>query len=163
MGSARRCSTAKLLNIKIVPVGAKDPEEFSAVFSEMKKSKVGGLVVLNDAMLRVNRALIIALAAESRLPAIYAPRDYIESGGLISYGACIPCNFRRSATYIEKILKGAKPGDLPVEQSATFEMVVNRKTAAGAWSDDSGNAARARQRGDRVKKFVAIAHSRLWH
>jgi putative tryptophan/tyrosine transport system substrate-binding protein len=121
---------AKLLNIKIVPVGAKGPEEFSAVFSEMKKSKVDGLVVLNDAMLRVNRALIIALAAESRLPAIYAPRDYIESGGLIGYGACIPCNFRRSATYIEKILKGAKPGDLPVEQPATFEMVVNRKTAA---------------------------------
>jgi len=84
----------------------------------------------NDAMLRVNRALIIALAAESRLPAIYAPRDSIESGGLISYGACIPCNFRRSATYIEKILKGAKPVDLPVEQPATFEMVVNRKTAA---------------------------------
>ena len=62
--------------------------------------------------------------------AVYAPRDYAESGGLISYGACIPCNFRRTATYIDKILKGAKPGDLPVEQPATFEMVVNLKTAA---------------------------------
>jgi hypothetical protein len=121
---------AKQLNIKIVPVSAKGPEEFSDAFSEMKKSKLNGLVVLGDAMFRVNRASIIALAAETRLPAVYAPRDYAESGGLISYGACIPCNFRRTATYIDKILKGAKPGDLPVEQPATFEMVVNLKTAA---------------------------------
>jgi putative tryptophan/tyrosine transport system substrate-binding protein len=121
---------AKQLNIKIVPISAKGPEEFSDAFSEMKKSKVNGLVVLGDAMFRVNRASIIALAAETRLPAVYAPRDYAESGGLISYGACIPCNFRRTATYIDKILKGAKPGDLPVEQPATFEMVVNLKTAA---------------------------------
>lgn len=120
---------AKPLDIEVVPVSAKSPDDFARAFSDMTKSKAGGLIVLGHSMFRVNAKAIVALAASNRLPAIYAPRDYADAGGLISYGACIPCNFRRSATYIDKILKGAKASDLPVQQPVTFELVVNLKAA----------------------------------
>jgi putative ABC transport system substrate-binding protein len=82
---------------------------------------------MGDAMFRVNAKAIAARAINSRLPTIYAARDFVDAGGLISYGACIPCNFRRSATYVDKILKGAKASDLPVQQPTTFQLVVNLK------------------------------------
>src|ERR1700732_2859613 len=99
---------AKPLDIEVVPVSATSPDDFARAFGDM--------IVLGHSMFRVNAKAIVALAASNRLPAIYAPRDYADAGGLISYGACIPCNFRRSATYIDKILKGAKASDLPVQQ-----------------------------------------------
>lgn len=120
---------AKMLNIEVVPVSAKGPDEFARAFADMAQAKVDGLIVLGNSMFRLNRQMIVALAAINRLPAIYAPRDYADAGGLISYGACIPCNFQRSATYIDKILKGEKAADLPVQQPATFELVVNLETA----------------------------------
>jgi putative ABC transport system substrate-binding protein len=80
-------------------------------------------------MLRVNRKPIVEFAADRRLPAIYATRDYVEAGGLMGYGACVPCNFKRSARYIADILKGAKPGDMPVEQPSKFDTLVNLRTA----------------------------------
>jgi putative tryptophan/tyrosine transport system substrate-binding protein len=121
--------SAKLLNIEVIPVSANSPNEFAGAFAEMGRLRANGLVVLGDSMFRVNRNMIVALAARSRLPTIYAPRDYVEVGGLISYGACIPCNFRSSATYIDKILKGAKAADLPVQQPTKFELVINQRTA----------------------------------
>ena len=121
--------TAKLLNLEIVPVGARVPGEFAAAFSAIEKANAGGLIVLVDSMLRVNRKAIVDFAAEHRLPAMYATRDYVESGGLMGYGACVPCNFKRSARYVDDILKGAKPADLPVEQPAKFDTLVNLKTA----------------------------------
>jgi len=120
---------AKSLNMEIVPVGAKGPGEFPAAFASIEAAKAGGLIVLVDSMLRVNRKPIVAFAADRRLPAIYATRDYVESGGLMGYGACVPCNFKRSARYIVDILKGAKPGDLPVEQPSKFDTLVNLRTA----------------------------------
>lgn len=120
---------AQLLKIQIVPVGAKGPEEFAEAFASMTKAEAGGLIVLGDATLRVNRKPIVGFAASNRLPAVYGPRDYVEAGGLISYGVCLPCNFKRSATYIDAIFKGAKAADLPVEQPAEFETVINLKTA----------------------------------
>jgi putative ABC transport system substrate-binding protein len=72
---------------------------------------------------------IVGLAAKSRLPAMYAAREFVEDGGLMSYGASLPDLFRRVATYVDKILKGANPGDLPVEQPTRFELVINLKTA----------------------------------
>jgi putative tryptophan/tyrosine transport system substrate-binding protein len=120
---------AKLLNLEIVPVGARGPGEFSVAFSTIEKANVGGMIVLVDSMLRVNRKPIVQFAGDRRLPAIYATRDYVESGGLMGYGACVPCNFRRSARYIVDILKGAKPGDLPIEQPSKFDTLVNLKTA----------------------------------
>ena len=121
--------SAKLLNIEVISVSASSPDEFVGAFAKMERLRVNGLVVLGDSMFRVNRSAIVALAARGRLPTIYAPRDYVEAGGLISYGSCIPCNFRSSATYIDKILKGAKATDLPVQQPTRFEFVINLKTA----------------------------------
>jgi len=121
--------TARLLNLEIVPVGARSPDEFPVAFSAIEKANAGGLVVLVDSMLRVNRKSIVDFVAARRLPAIYATRDYVESGGLMGYGACIPCNFKRSAKYVVDILKGAKPADMPVDQPAKFDTLVNLRTA----------------------------------
>jgi putative ABC transport system substrate-binding protein len=120
---------AKPHNLEIVPVGAKGPEEFPSAFAEIDKANVGGLIVLVDSMLRVNRKAIVGFAADLRLPAVYATRDYVEAGGLVGYGACIPCNFKRSAKYIDDILKGAKPAELPVEQPTKLDTLVNLRTA----------------------------------
>jgi putative ABC transport system substrate-binding protein len=84
---------------------------------------------MGDAMLRVNRKEIIAFTAGNRLPAVYGPRQWADDGGLVAYGVCVPCNFRRSAAFVDKILKGAKPTELPVEQPIRFELVINLKTA----------------------------------
>src|SRR5262249_2912545 len=107
---------AQVLRLHTVPVGARSPEEFPAAFESITKANVGGMIVLVDAMLRINRKAIVALAAYNKLPVVYGPRDYADDGGLIAYGVCIPCNFRRSAAFIDKIFKGAAPGELPVEQ-----------------------------------------------
>jgi putative ABC transport system substrate-binding protein len=121
--------TAASLNLQIAPVGAKSPEEFPTAFAAIEKAEVGGLIVLVDSMLRVNRKPIVAFAASRRLPAVYATRDYVEAGGLMGYGACVPCNFKRSATYIVDIFKGAKPAEMPVQQPANFDTLINLKTA----------------------------------
>jgi putative ABC transport system substrate-binding protein len=118
-----------LLNLQTVSIGARSPQEFPAAFSAIEKAEVGGFVVLVDPMLRVNRKPIVEFAASSRLPAVYATRDFVESGGLMGYGACVPCNFKRSAKYIVDILKGAKPADLPVERPSKFDTLVNLTTA----------------------------------
>jgi putative ABC transport system substrate-binding protein len=88
------------------------------------------LVVVPDAMFWNHRTRIVALAVKYRMPAIYPEREYVDDGGFLAYGASVPDNFRRAASYVDKILKGAKPADLPVQQPTTFELVVNLKTAA---------------------------------
>jgi putative ABC transport system substrate-binding protein len=85
--------------------------------------------VLTSAVLFSQRRQVVDLAAKSRLPAIYAREEYVDDGGLITYGATITDLYRRAATYVDKILKGAKPADLPVEQPKKFELVINLKTA----------------------------------
>jgi putative tryptophan/tyrosine transport system substrate-binding protein len=120
---------AAALNIVAIPIGAKGPEEFASAFSSITNANVNGMIVLGDSMLRINRRPIVAFAAKSRLPTIYAPRDYVEEGGLIAYGVSIPENFRRSASYVDKILKGAMPGDLPIEQPTKLSLVINLKAA----------------------------------
>ncbi len=120
---------AEQLKLQTIKVAVNGPEEFENAFAEIAKAEVNGLVVLGDAMLRVNHRPIVEFATKARLPAVYAARDYVDSGGLVSYGVCIPCNFRRSAAFIDKIFKGAKPAELPVELPAHFTMVVNSRTA----------------------------------
>jgi putative tryptophan/tyrosine transport system substrate-binding protein len=115
------------MNIELISISANGPNEFDRAFAEIAKSGASGAIVMGDAMFRVNAKAIAARAINSRLPTIYAARDFVDAGGLISYGACIPCNFRRSATYVDKILKGAKASDLPVQQPTTFQLVVNLK------------------------------------
>jgi putative tryptophan/tyrosine transport system substrate-binding protein len=107
------------------------PEELGPALDEAIKQRANGLVVGIDALTQANAKTIAELAAKHRLPAIYASKEFVESGGLISYGVSYPDLYYRAARFVDKILKGAKPADLPVEQPTKYELVINRKTAAG--------------------------------
>jgi putative ABC transport system substrate-binding protein len=95
----------------------------------MTRARAGALTVLTSVMFVNERRRLVDLAAKNRLPAAYAQREFVDAGGLMSYGANVADLFRRAATYVDKILKGAKPGDLPVEQPTKFDLVINLKTA----------------------------------
>jgi putative ABC transport system substrate-binding protein len=122
-------SAVRALGVQLQVLEARTASEIDAAFAAMASQRVGGLIVLRDAVFRAQRAQIVALAAKNRLPAVYGLREEAEAGGLLAYGASVPQNFRRAATYVDKILKGAKPADLPVEQPTKFELVINLKTA----------------------------------
>jgi ABC-type uncharacterized transport system substrate-binding protein len=95
----------------------------------MTRARAGALTVLTSVMFTNQRKRLVDLAAKTRLPAVYPLRDFVDAGGLMSYGPNGPDLFRRAAVYVDKILKGAKPADLPVEQPTKFELVINFKTA----------------------------------
>ena len=120
---------ARALGVRLQTLEARDPQEIDSAFAAMTKERAGALVVLSDAILLNQRRQIAELAAKSRLPAVYTLREHAEAGGLMAYGANPLDLERRAATYVDKILKGAKPGDLPVEQSTKFELLINLKTA----------------------------------
>jgi putative tryptophan/tyrosine transport system substrate-binding protein len=106
-----------------------DPDELSATFEAIAKDNANGMLVLADPMLNAARKTIIALAASHRLPAIYEDREFVQDGGLVSYGPSIAEMTRRSTAFVDKILKGANPGELPIEQPTEYELVINLKTA----------------------------------
>jgi putative ABC transport system substrate-binding protein len=110
-------------------VEARRPDDFEQAFSAMREARVGGLLVFPSPLLFEERKSIVARAAKSRVPAVYPWREAASVGGLVSYSANFPDMYRRAAYFVDKILKGAKPGDLPVEQPAAFELVINLKTA----------------------------------
>jgi ABC-type uncharacterized transport system substrate-binding protein len=120
---------ARALGVRLQFVEARGPEDFDRVFSEMTKARAGALTVLSSLMFRNERRRLVDLAAKNRLPAVYPWREFVDVGGLMAYGANSPDLYRRAATYVDSILKGTKPGDLPVEQPITFELVINLKTA----------------------------------
>src|SRR5262249_53483287 len=120
---------ARSLGIELQVVGARAPEEFEPAFRMMTDSRAQGLLILADGMFFAHRARLADLAAVHRLPTMVAAREYVEAGGLISYGASYPDLFRRAAIYVDKILRGLKPADLPIEQATKFEFVINLKTA----------------------------------
>jgi putative ABC transport system substrate-binding protein len=120
---------AKGLGVRLRPVDVRDPNEFKSAFSAMSREHAGALMLLADSMFSANRARIVDFAAKSRLPSIFWRDNFVEAGGLMSYGARYPDLYRRAATYVDKILKGAKPSDLPVEQPTKFELIINLKTA----------------------------------
>jgi putative ABC transport system substrate-binding protein len=122
-------AAAERLGLKVQPVEARRPEDFEPVFAAAARQQVGGIIVLPDPLPLINRARVIELAARHRLPAIYAMRDYADAGGLMSYGPNSPDLYRRAATYVDKVLKGARPAELPVEQPTKFDFVINVKTA----------------------------------
>jgi putative ABC transport system substrate-binding protein len=105
------------------------PEEIDAGFAAAKKARADVIIVFPDPVFLTARARIVGLAAKHRLPAMYVFREHTLAGGLMSYGPSIPDTFRRAATYVDKILKGAKPADLPIEQPTKFDLVINLKTA----------------------------------
>jgi putative ABC transport system substrate-binding protein len=108
---------------------SRDPDEFAKAFSDMTSARAGALAVLPSNRFSREHRRLADLAAKNRLPAVYTAREFVDAGGLMSYGANEPDLFRRAATYVDKILKGARPGDLPVEQPTKFELVINLKTA----------------------------------
>ena len=120
---------ARALGVRLQTLEARDPQEIDSAFAAMTKERAGALVVLTDSILTNQRSQIAELAAERRLPAIYGNSEHAEAGGLMAYSANFLDLERRAATYVDKILKGAKPGDLPVEQPANLELVINLKTA----------------------------------
>ena len=97
--------------------------------AELRKWRANSMYFLETTNNYYNRWLLAEFAAKMRLPAIFGSKDYAKAGGLMSYGVSYESNYRRAATYVDKILKGTKPGDIPVEQPTRFELVINRKTA----------------------------------
>jgi putative ABC transport system substrate-binding protein len=122
-------AAARTLGVQPQFVEARDPADFDRAFSEMTRARAGALTVLSSSMFLGERRRLVDLAAKHRLPAEYPYREFVDAGGLMSYGANVADLYRRAATYVDRILKGAKPGDLPVEQATKFELVVNLKTA----------------------------------
>jgi len=120
---------ARALGVQPQFIEARGPDEFARAFSDMTSARANALTVLPSNMFLREHGSLVDLAAKNRLPAVYTSREFVDAGGLMSYGANLADLFRRAATYVDKILKGAKPGDLPVEQATKFELVINLKTA----------------------------------
>jgi len=121
---------ARALGVRLQFVEARGPEDFDRAFSDMTRARAGALNVLPSNMFTNERRRLVDLAAKNRLPAVYPWREGVDAGGLMAYGANFADLYRRAATYVDiKILKGAKPADLPVEQPTKFELVINMKTA----------------------------------
>jgi putative ABC transport system substrate-binding protein len=120
---------AETLRITLQPVDVHRPDDFERAFSAIKKEHANALSALRNNVNNNYRARIVDFAAKSRQPAMYPDREYVEVGGLMSYGPNFADLFRRAATYVDKILKGAKPANLPVEQPTKFELAINLKTA----------------------------------
>jgi putative ABC transport system substrate-binding protein len=122
-------AAARAQGVRLQFVEARGPDDFDRAFSEMARARAGALTVLLSIMFLDERRRLVDLAAKNRLPAVYSLREFVDAGGLMSYAPNVADMFRRAATYVDKILKGAKPADLPVEQPTKFELVVNLKTA----------------------------------
>ena len=120
---------ARALGIRLQPLEARNPSAIDNAFAAMTRERAGALIILVDAMFGEHRTRIADLAARHRVPAVYGLPEYAEAGGLMGYGSSVVDRFRRAATFVDKILKGAKPADLPIEQPTRFELVINLKTA----------------------------------
>ncbi len=120
---------ARALGMQLQVVEARGAEDFDSAFAQMTNARMGALTVLSTPVFQSERKRLVNLAAKNRLPTVFSFREYVDAGGLISYGPDLADMHRRSATYVDRILKGAKPGDLPVEQPTKFELVINLRTA----------------------------------
>ena len=120
---------ARALGVQPQFIEARGPDEFARAFSDMTRARAGALTMLPSALFLREHRRLVGLAAKNRLPAVYSAREFVDAGGLMSYGANQPDLFRRAATYVDKILKGAKPGDLPVEEPTKYELTINLKAA----------------------------------
>jgi ABC-type uncharacterized transport system substrate-binding protein len=121
---------ARTLGVRLQPLEARDPSEIDKAFAAMTTERAGAVIVLLDTVLLDHRARIADHAIRRGLPTVFGGSQFAEAGGLLAYGPNLPDQYRRTATYVGKILKGAKPADLPVEQPTTFELVINLKTAS---------------------------------
>jgi putative tryptophan/tyrosine transport system substrate-binding protein len=122
-------NAAQSLGLKLQSLEVRDPGEFEQVFASATSQRAGGLLVVQERLFVSHRQRIVELAARKRLPAMYGQSQFVDAGGLMSYGANVPDMLRRSAVYVDKILKGTKAAELPVEQAMKFEMMINLKAA----------------------------------
>jgi putative ABC transport system substrate-binding protein len=120
---------ARTLGIRLQSLEARNPREIDSAFAAMTREAAAALVVLVDVMFIDHRTRIADLAATRRLPAVYGQLEHVESGGLMAYAPNFLDNYGRAAVFVDKILRGANPGDIPIEQSTKFELVINLKTA----------------------------------
>ena len=122
-------AATRSLRLRLQPLEARHAHELSGAFTALTSERAGALLVLPDSMFVLQRAGIADLAAKRRVPVMYGLRGHVDAGGLAFYGASLRDSFRRAATYVDKIIKGAQPADLPIEQPTKFELVLNLKTA----------------------------------
>jgi len=120
---------ARSLGVQLLVLETRSPDQFEGTFAAIVRERTAALLVLTDAMFLSYHRRLADLAARSRLPALYSQREFVEAGGLASYGPNLVDMFHRAAAHVDKILRGARPGDLPVEQPVKFELVINLKTA----------------------------------
>ena len=121
-------AAARTLGLEVAPLEIRRAEDIAPAF-EVLKAQADALYVVGDALVAANRTRIITLALSARLPTIFSNRDFVQAGALMSYGPNFPDLFRRAAELVDKILRGTKPGDIPVEQPTKFELVINLMTA----------------------------------
>jgi putative tryptophan/tyrosine transport system substrate-binding protein len=119
---------ARVLGVRLQFVEARGPADFDRAFSDMTRARAGALTVLASVMFFNERRRLVDRAAQNRLPAVYVAKEFVDAGGLMAYAANCADMFRRAAIYVDKILKGAKPGDLPIEQPTKFELIINLKS-----------------------------------
>src|SRR5262249_52346587 len=120
---------ARALGMQLHALEVRRADELERAFATATSAGVGALIVWRGFLIETHRIRTLQLAAQSRLPVMSELREFVEDGGLMSYGPSLPDSFRRAATYVDKILKGATPGDLPMEQPTKFELIINLKTA----------------------------------
>ena len=142
-------ATARTLGLEAITSEVLAPEDITPAFDALKGS-VEALYVCGDPLAVTNRVRIDILALGARLPTMFGAREYIEAGGLMSYGANFLDLYRRTAELVDKILRGAKPADIPVEQPTKFDLIINLTTAKALGLDSAADAARPRRRGDRM-------------
>ena len=122
-------AAAGSLVVQLQLLEAREPNQFEGAFATMAKQRVDALIIVSDGMFILHRVRLADLAAKNRLPSMHGVREMVEAGGLMSYGASTAAALRRAASFVDRILKGAQPADLPVEQPTKFELVINLKTA----------------------------------
>jgi putative ABC transport system substrate-binding protein len=137
-------SAAQLFGIELQSIEVRSPNNFDSAFAAVTPQRLGALITVEDPLTFSHRTRIADFAASNRLPAIHGLREFVDAGGLLSYGASQADLYRRAAGYVAKILKGAKPADLPIQQPTKFELIVNLK-AEGARSRNSSYSARPRR------------------
>ena len=120
---------AEKLGVRVQPQAVSDPDQFNGAFATIVAERAQALIVVVDPVTARYRERVVELAMKSRLPAMYGFREFVDAGGLIAYGVNVPHLCRRAAVYVDKIIKGANPAELPVEQPTRFELVINLKTA----------------------------------
>jgi putative ABC transport system substrate-binding protein len=122
-------TAARVLDMQLHSLGVRTADEFEGALDAATQEHAGALIVLGDALMGANRSQLVEIVAKHRLPAMYETREFVVLGGLLAYGPSLAANYRRAAYFVDKVLKGTRPGDLPIERPMTFDFVVNLKTA----------------------------------